>query len=253
MNDQDQSTVPSYCSGLGRLADLMKTSGAKGILGINPMVIESNSNVVMYTGSSGNYSLAIESAGPIPNLFVNPISAFTQHNNGAIISYPRVSNTANTGVYGTLTFGVGTALNNVIPVSVNMVTGESSYLGYFGSNENGWPVSGIFDSGTNTLGIGGYDIPTCANLSFCPSSPTTVTPSIYNYDGSGTRISLSVQLSSVEGLANYSILPYWGNRLLPSYGQAIYGMPFFYGKNVYLEFYDNSQPDSYPRWGFAIQ
>ncbi|MDQ5922225.1 MAG: hypothetical protein QG673_2284 [Pseudomonadota bacterium] len=250
INDGSQSSVPDNCSSNGRFANLLQTSGARGILGVNPMTFESNSTLqnLIYVQTSSGFVNIVESS--VQTLNVNPLSLLMQNNNGLIISYPKVSKNSTISIYGTMVMGLNTTSNNVIPSTIQSVRGNpNTNLGYFDVNENGWPVSGIFDSGTDTLALGGYNIPVCNDSSFCPSSPVTFSTIVSNYDG-GESSYIMQTVSSVQGLGGYAVLPYWGTRLLPSSGLAVYGLPFFYGRNVYLGFYDSGTSTT-PTWGYA--
>lgn len=248
INDINQSTVPASCS-LVSFNNLLANSGANGVIGVNPQVFASNSHVKLYIESqAGVYTqLDYKTANSDPILNVNPIVGFAE-SNGLIISLPAVTANSNTNIYGVLTFGVNTRANNQINnASVQLIGNKSSELGYFKSTSTTNVTSRtIFDTGTNGYVVYGLNMAQCGN-NYCPGSPTTWTSSLSNWGFDiTTSYNESIQISNPVNQAS-AIMPNWA-FVSNTPGITVYGLPFFFGKNVYAQFPTESQAS--PVWGY---
>lgn len=256
INDTNQSLAPITCRNAanGKFSDLMTTYGANGIIGINPMIIENNMQLFTYACNGNNCNEIINATGLPISLNINPIASFPEYNNGLSISLPEVPDNSNTNIYGTLTFGLNTTKNNIVPIETKHVQGNpNDYLGSFIESSYGHQVNAIFDSGTN---VNAFDstIQQCSNHSYCPSSPIAWQSTIYSYNNlneSATIFQMIASPYTTNGIA--SIAPTWGAYFSAGADNAmIYGMPFFYGKTVYIGFNGTiiSNMGIGPSWGF---
>lgn len=248
-DSSSQSSVPSSCSNQGNFNNF-SDSGARGIIGINPMINLSNTTNYDYTCVNGSCT-QINSGIPVPYLNVNPVGYFVSGNSsGEVISLPAVSANTDSNIYGTLTFGINTETNNQVPTNISSVQGDpTDFIGRFLGSSSGSQFPTMFDSGTNHLLFYSTEISQCGDV-YCPSSPTAWISQIMNYDLSGSAIALSSIISAPTGY--YGLIPDLG--IVAASGDGLYGLPFYFGKNVYLGFVgSNSVMGSGPTWGFVNQ
>jgi hypothetical protein len=202
---------------------------------------------------------------------VNPVALFAADNNGVIIELPAVSGSA-ASLSGSLVFGIGTQSNNALG-SATVYTMDSSLS--FTTSYKGTPYSGSFiDSGSN-----GYffldssivpaltDCPQSSNAPgfYCPSSTQTLTATNQGTNDLGTKGatgSVSFSIANAETLFNSSadsvfsqlggpsiIPPPAGGTSMPPYFD--WGLPFFYGRNVYTAIENASTPGGIgPYWAY---
>lgn len=254
------STVPNGCTSFGLpLEDDLASLGANGILGIGNFAQDcgtactqsgaSNPGVYFICPSSG-CEITAES---ISNQVQNPVTLFATDNNGVIIELPAVSG-AETSVTGSLIFGIDTQSNNALgsatvytvdPSTGNFTTifdgvtyGDASFLDS-GSN-------GFYFLDSNTTGI-----PVCRDATFwyCPSSTQNLSATNKGTNGATGTVNFSVgnadtltanlNDAAVNGLAG------------PNSGMFDWGLPFFFGRNVYTAIEGQNTPGGQgPYWAY---
>jgi hypothetical protein len=232
------SATPSGCSSqglsLGSLADL----GANGLLGVGQAIPDQQ--LYYSCPSSGCVDTTESPAQQVQN----PVASFTTDNNGVILELPSVSG-AEASVTGSLIFGIGTQSNNGLGSAT--VFGTDPY-GNFSTTYNSTPYEGFLDSGSNAiyfLNSSTTELPECSDATFlyCPSSAQSFT--VLNTAESGTNgANGSVTFTVANGdlllsIANDSAV----NGLAgPSPGQFDFGLPFFFGRNVFVAIDGKSTP-----------
>jgi hypothetical protein len=195
----------------------------------------------------------------------NPISAFTdsRFNNGLVLVMPAVTNPGAATASGELIFGVDTIAsgssvfsNNTVPLAgkrvmlgVDPVNNLDSYLNITTQLLRS-PSPQIFygsylDTGTNGLFFNdssSVPIPKCNNSTwYCPASTLTLN-AVLSDGGSTTlnQVNLQFQVGNAEALfstSNTAFVDASGAAPVGSTDFA-WGMPFFYGKRVYLSIWD---------------
>lgn len=278
--------VPSTCSNGSTLnANTRAALGANGILGVGVEPTDCS-----YAGASACSPTSGLSSPPYPAYYTcsgtscspafvdttaqvtNPVVLFPTDNNGVIVELPAVSGTAAT-VSGSLVFGIGTESNNQLPGSASLftlncdvftTTFEGQAYGITNFNTCAGPGSFI-DSGSNGLYFpNASKIPTCptntaaGDLSsfYCPSSTDNLSATMEGADGTTKNVSFSVQntetlftTSSTESDAAFSGLA----GVNPSGAGFDWGLPFFYGVNLYSSIDGQAMPSGAPAapwWAF---
>jgi hypothetical protein len=195
----------------------------------------------------------------------NPISAFTdsRFNNGLVLVMPAVTNPGAATASGELIFGVDTIAsgssvlsNNTVPLAgkrvmlgVDPVNNLDSYLNITTQLLRS-PSPQIFygsylDTGTNGLFFNdssSVPIPKCNNSTwYCPASTLTLN-AVLSDGGSTTlnQVNLQFQVGNAEALfstSNTAFVDASGAAPVGSTDFA-WGMPFFYGKRVYMSIWD---------------
>jgi hypothetical protein len=171
----------------------------------------------------------------------NPVALFATDNNGVILELPALPAAGQTGVSGTLVFGIATQSNNALG-SAFVLTTDSS--GNFTTTYKGQTLNSSFiDSGSNGLFFPDNTITLCtstqsnpnANEFFCPGSTLALTAVNQGQNGASSTVAFDItSLNSINpnfyGSAELGG-PAATSTTLGSYFD--WGLPFFYGKNVY--------------------
>jgi hypothetical protein len=179
----------------------------------------------------------------------NPVASFASDNNGVILELPAVNGEA-PSVNGSLIFGIGTQSNNGLGRATVFGTDQ---FGDFTTAYKGTAHNSFLDSGSN--GIYFLDAPTSglplcgmpASGLYCPSPPQSFT--VTNSAAAGTIGGSATAMFTVGDAA--SLLAGGNNaavngiagpapKLLP--GEFDFGLPFFFGRNVYTAIEGKSTP-----------
>jgi hypothetical protein len=173
----------------------------------------------------------------------NPAWLFSADNNGVIVELPSVPATGAAVVNGSLVFGIGTQANNalgaarVIPMDAN---------GEFTTTYQGKSYSGsFFDTGSDALYFldsATTGLTSCRDASFyyCPTSPQNLSATIPAVNGTTGTITFSV--ANADALFANPVLSAFSNLAGPNVGSFDWGLPFFFGRNVFFAI--ESQPTS---------
>jgi len=269
------AAVPGSCSEGGTAANTLASLGANGILGVGSEPTDcfaDDTNVcapgvvssplpVYYTCTGDTCSPAYMATA---NEVANPAVYFSADNNGVIVELPSVSGSAAT-VTGSLVFGIGTQSNNQLPASDTVLTltcglftteFDGSSYGITNATKCTGPGSFI-DSGSNAYFFPDATIPLCpsntpyGNLSawYCPSSTENL--SATNYGANGTSLATSFSVANAETLFTSpsteadAALSQLGGVNPTGYGFD-WGLPFFYGNNVYVSIDGQKMPSGTP-------
>ncbi len=178
----------------------------------------------------------------------NPVSMFPQDNNGVILELPSILSPSGAfNVPGFMVFGIGTEANNSLGSSATVLNLNSA--GMFTTTFNGVSYPNSFvDSGSN-----GLFFPNTLNISttctssagfYCPSSPvpSQATP------GTASPVDFTVvsadQLFSGTNTAFNDLAGPSSNLTGPS-SPFDWGLPFFFGNNVFTNFENQSGNGAY--------
>ncbi|MGC1105074.1 MAG: DUF3443 family protein [Candidatus Acidiferrales bacterium] len=269
--DTGAPTTPSCSdgstfSGLDSLAAL----GANGILGVglfaqdcgNGCTLTGVSNTGYYFscpgGSDTNCAVTSEA---LSAQVVNPVVMFPVDNNGVIVELPAVpADTVATSITGYLIFGIGTESNNGMGSATVYSVDPTS--GNFSTEFEGLPYtdSSFLDSGSDAL----YFDPTntdlvneeCADLDdefYCPTSPEAFSATNEGFsNGTSGQVNFTVanadsffdnQADNSDGVFNGLAGPFSG--------VFDWGLPFFYGLNVYTAIDGQNTPAGVgPFWAY---
>jgi len=180
----------------------------------------------------------------------NPVAMFTSDNNGAIIELPATSAPA-ASLSGSLVFGIGTQANNALNGATVYTVDD---FGNFTTSYKGQTYSSSFiDSGSNGyffLDSSSTGIPDCGSASgfYCPSNTQNLSATNQGANGASGTVNFSV--GNAETLfANPADFVF---GTLGGPGQDFdWGLPFFYGRNVFTAIEGKSTPGgSGPYWAY---
>jgi hypothetical protein len=254
--------APSSCSNGGSNENTAQLLGANGILGIGPEPTDCTIAGINYCNGSNQpvppniyYSCPSTGCGDgdLPVLISstqqvsNPIPLFgvlgaPSDNNGVILQFPSVSGTEN-NVTGSMTFGIGTESNNFLQ-GQTVYTLDSA--DHFTTSYNGQTLTSSFiDTGSNALYFPDTQ-PVCTVNSqyYCPASLTSLDATNtgatqgqgiidFSVDNADSLLSTSPS-DAVFGTLAGPLGTY--NTCSDGQGSCTFewGLPFFYGRSVYV-------------------
>jgi hypothetical protein len=250
IGDPKFSLAPSRCSATGPAKNSVSEMGANGILGL-AIFRQDCGNACVLSGSPGMYYTCPSSgcqpaAIPLALQLQQPVSMFAVNNNGVIIELPSVPAGGAIKTGGSLVFGIGTQTNNRIGSAA--VIGVDPGTANFTTIYNSTSYSASFiDSGSNAFFFAGASTPVCTDPSvagfYCPPATKNLSATIQGRNGTSASVNFSVGnaltlLTSNPGFAAF------GNLGAPQLGPTSFdwGLPFFYGRNVYTAIDGASTP-----------
>jgi hypothetical protein len=271
--------IPTTCSNGSTLNENTQASlGANGILGVG-----SEPTDCFYEGGSvcgpgsglssppypAYYTCSGNSCSPAfittADQVTNPVALFPTDNNGVIVELPSVSGAAAT-ISGSLIFGIGTESNNQLASTATVFTLTcDNFTTDFANNVYGItnPVTcagpgSFIDSGSNGLFFpDATGIPACPSQTpagdlssfYCPASTENLSATNSSSNGSSKTTSFSVAnaeslftTASTDTDAALSGL----SGLNPTGFGFDWGLPFFYGVNVYTSIDGQKVPSGAP-------
>jgi hypothetical protein len=254
--DPSFAAVPSGCVSTGVPEDdTLQTLGANGILGVGPFIADCG-GACEQSGSinPGLYYECVSSTCQVITQAVsqqvqNPVALFPTDNNGVIIQLPALS-AAVSSINGSMVFGIGTQSNNGLGGTTLFPLNSS---GEFDTTYMGESYPAFVDSGSNAIffldaGLTGLTV--CADNSgfYCPASQSKFTAQTTS---GSTTASVNFSIDSADALfatsANF-VFPTLGG---PNPGTFDWGLPFFFGRNVYTAIESRSTPKGAgPFWAY---
>ncbi|MEX3941007.1 DUF3443 family protein [Paraburkholderia sp. BR10937] len=234
----------------GSLNDTSSSIAAHGILGIGPAEYDCGSGCAttpngVYFGctGSGNSTSCTDLAVVEASQVTNPVRLFPTDNTGVILNMPAVTSSGSTSATGFLTFGIGTQSNNAVPTSGIQKLTTDHYGNVQSASLSGTSVSAaFFDTGSNGLFFPDSTLSsTMCKLAigfYCPASTVSRTPSVTGFNG--TNVSAGLSIANALNLFEDGGFAY-GNVGGIMTGVAFdFGMPFFYGRTVYVNYDPNT-------------
>jgi hypothetical protein len=236
IGDPAYPTVPSDCAATGSSEDTVADFGGNGIIGINQIVADCGSYCATaqqagYYSCTGGTCTDIGEA--VADQISNPIAAFTQDNNGAVMEFDAVPAAGAATASGSLVFGIGTQSNNALG-SAQVLTVDD--YGNFTTIFNNQTLDQSYiDSGTNSYSFNDNAITQCTGGNagwFCPTS--TVTLSAENKGLNGVTSTVSFSIANTDTLFNTNDTAFNDLGGPGSNGSFAWGFPFFLGRAVYV-------------------
>jgi Protein of unknown function (DUF3443) len=258
--DQSYGTPPLACTTDGFASPALDpaTSFFNGVLGVGVFAQDcgeycegTTTNQQYYACTGTNCS---EASLSVNQQVSNPISFFATDNNGLLLKLPSIAAGGAPSVNGSLFFGIGTEVNNV-PSGVTAYSADSN--GEFTTVFSAYSTDSMpsfLDTGSNYLYFPpptSGALPDCGNSwgsdwsgYFCPAAVQSF--SAVNTDATGTNTgSVSFQIQNAYTLLNNGNADFTdvGATVLSGEGataQFDFGLPFFYGRSVYVGFATSS-------------
>jgi hypothetical protein len=252
--------VPTDCANNGTSDDTLSTLGANGLLGVGVFPQDCGgacastgpSNPELYYECPASGCVVVAEA--LAQQVLNPVVLFSTDNNGVILELPTASS-PEASLSGSLIFGIGTQSNNALNgATVYSVDDYGNFITTYKSQAYN---QSFIDSGSNGLYFldsATTGIPVCsdANFFYCPS--TTQSLSATNEGSTGTPSgTVSFSVANADDLFNDNPTAtvfgqLGGPNSIPGFD---WGLPFFYGRNVYTAIYGQKTPGGTgPYWAY---
>lgn len=207
-----------------------------GILGIGVFIQDcgpictTQSNNTLYFSCVG--STCAGTTVPLLNQVQNPVWLLPSDNNGVLLTLPNVPSTGAPAVSGSLILGIGTAMNNIPPAGVSVLTTDPN--GFVSTiYKNNPPIQSVVDSGSNGYFFQDPTIPVCAmplQDFYCPPNPTPLLATLVGANGHQAMIPFQVA-NAVSLLQTGNVV---FNNLGGQFSFFVWGLPFFLGRTAYV-------------------
>lgn len=254
--DATFGTVPTAC---GTPEASPAAARFNGILGVGLFDEDCGAGCVSGVNNGRYYSctgtICSGTAVALASQVQNPVAHLLVDNNGVLVQLPGVSPGGASSDNGQLVLGIGTQANN-IPSGVT--TYHANLNGDFTTVFNGTAYNNSFiDSGSNGLFFADplslLSVCAAPNAAwYCP--PSTTTLSATNRGASGSpSVPLSFQIGNATSLFNSGnhVFAELGGTMPPGASGFDWGLPFFYGRNVFVGIQGRSSTlGSGPYWAY---
>ena len=264
IGDSGFANIPASCGTAANAHDSAQTLGSNGILGIGFFVHDCGQNCVV-NANAGQYfvcptpATCASTAVTLADQVQNPVALFAgPDNNGTILELPAVPASGQGSVTGSLVFGIGTQSNNGLG-GATVLKADAS--GNFTTRYNGqsFPLS-FLDSGSNAiyfLDAATTGFPTCSNTGrfgpavvnfYCPGGSQTLSATHVGSNGAISNFSFVVANGEAEFSTGSEAL---GNIGGPHPGNFDWGLPFFFGRNIFTAIEGANTPvGAGPFWAY---
>jgi hypothetical protein len=250
IGDSGFSPVPRRCAATGASKNSVSSLRANGILGLavfpqdcgDACVLSGNLGIYYACPASGCQTVAV----PLAQQLQNPVTLFARNNNGVVIELPSVPSGVAASINGSLIFGIGTQANNAIGSAT--VIGVDAATANFTTVYNGISYSASFiDSGSNGFFFADAGTPVCTDLAtagfYCPAATKNLSAAIQGRNGKSAAVNFSLANATalVTGNPGFAVL---GSLGAPQISATAFdwGLPFFYGRSVYVAISGASTP-----------
>jgi hypothetical protein len=259
-------SVPSQCTGMGLPpSNTLDTLLANGILGVGLFAqdcgISSSpscpASTDVYYDCPSATTCAPMTASAAQQL-ANPVTLFSTDNNGVIVELPAVSG-AEASISGSLVFGISTESNNALG-SATVYTADPTSGTFTTSFDNSSYPGSFIDSGSNGyffLDESATGMPYCdatasapeGNGFYCPANTQGFSATNQGTNGASGVVTFSI--ANANDLFSNSSDAVFGDLGGLFSGEFDWGLPFFYGQNVYVAIEGQSAPGgTAPYWAY---
>jgi hypothetical protein len=235
--------VPADCSASSPNAEnTVNAFGANGVIGLSTFKDDCGLACQDTAISPAYYDCSAAGCVPVAVLqasqVVNPVYHFASNNNGIVLQLPAIGSAGQLAARGSLVLGIDTQSNNALGSHKQLTL--DPLLGYFTTTYKGVQMANSFiDSGSNGYFFTDSGIPGCTTNAgfYCPTARLDLTATNTGQNGTTSPANFSVVSADTLTLANptFSALPNvaGANSLANSFD---WGLPFFYGRSVYVGF-----------------
>ena len=252
---------PATCGGSGTLVNSVTDWAANGVLGVGVFgadcgvaCIGAATPLAIYFGCAAGGACTPENVA-LSAQVTNPATLFAADNNGLIINMPNLQNAnGDMSVQGELVFGLGTQADNSLPVTGLILLGADAN-GDFAAHYNGTGLSypALIDSGTDSYLFNDPAIAICTSAAwvgyYCPAgAPQSL--SAVNMSAQSTAAIIPANSSTIDFAVSdpnsfvANAAAYAGHAGGSGATTFTWGLPFFFGRPVYIGFEARSA-DSY--------
>ena len=245
------ATVPASCENPYQTPYTPPSeAGFNGILGVGLAAEDCGSDCVwqslavpntdngVYFSCSGS-TCSGGSTNSLANQVQNPVGAQATDNNGLLIELPSIISTGTSGVSGYMILGIGTKSNNQ-PGSVNLY--ETDAYGNIATTFQGSTVDGFLDTGSNGL-LFSANLATDSQNWYVPNSVVNYSATNQGSQTGATASKIYFDIADADTLfSTDSVFNDLGGYVDPSVYVFDFGLPFFFGRNIYIGIDGKSVP-----------
>jgi len=253
------STIPAGCSSMGTPEDDLTTLGANGILGVGNYAQDCGTACTVSGASNPGLYYACPDSGcevtteSVSSQVQNPVVLFATDNNGVIIELPSVTG-AETSVTGSMIFGIGTRSNNGLG-SATVYTIDPSSGNFTTVFDNvTYADASFLDTGSNAiyfLDANTTGLPICTDTTFWYCPTTTQSLSATNQGANGASGAVNFVVGNADTLTASATVGVANGLAGPNPGTFDWGLPFFFGRNVYTAIEGQNTPaGAGPYWAY---
>lgn len=246
------SATPAGCNASNLINDVMGFN-ANGVLGVGVFAQDCGAACVsggasqIYYGCTSAGVCTAEASVALSAQVTNPVAMFAADNNGIIVNLPSLQNSnGEATVQGTLIFGLATQTDNELPAALT-VLGASPTTGDFNSQYCGAAactasmplLPTLIDSGTDAYAFNDPSILGCASGQWvgydCPAVPPLSVQAVnigVGTNNASSTVSYAIENPDTKFLPNMAA--YGDLAGVGSTTSSTWGMPFFYGRTVYV-------------------
>ncbi len=236
---------PATCGANGTLINGVSGFNANGVLGLGALAQDCGATCLS-AATSIYYICTAAGACTAENValtaqITNPVTLFAADNNGIIVNLPNLVNAnGDSTVQGELIFGIATQTNNPLPatgLTVLGADGNGDFRATYYTSTTVLPA--LIDSGTDSYAFNDPTLAVCSSGSFvggyyCPAGAPL----------SRSAVNLGVGVNNASSTVDFAIedpTTFVANAAAfidlaggPGSTNFIWGMPFFYGRLVYI-------------------
>ena len=245
----DDRTVPSpappaTCGANGTLINGVSGFDANGVLGLGVFAQDCgaaclSSAMSIYYGCTAAGVCTAEIVA-LANQVTNPVTMFATDNNGIIVNLPNLKNAnGDATVQGELIFGIATQTNNGLPATGLTVLGTDASGDFKATYYTSTTVlPALIDSGTDSYAFNDPALAVCSSGSFvgyyCPVGAPLARSAVNS--GVGANNASSTVDFAIQDPTTFvaNATAFTGLAGGPGSSHFFWGMPFFYGRQVYL-------------------
>jgi hypothetical protein len=253
------ATIPDSCTSSGGPSEnTLDTLGANGVLGVGLFRQDCGIGCAVGGVSNPGFYYACSASGCQPTIeglaqqLQNPVWLFAHDNNGVIVELPAVSPLGATSVSGSLVFGIGTQANNSLGSSaVFTVDGQGTFTTVYKGQSYGGSFLDTGSNGIYFLDSGTTGLPLCPDTSdfYCPATPQAL--SAVHLGVNGTTNTLAFGVANADVFFGSTLFSAFSMLSGPNSGSFDWGVPFFYGRNVFTAVESQGTPGGLgPYWAY---
>ena len=241
------SLIPSACMNVPNgEEDTVAQFGANGVLGIGNYLRDCGDFCTQSGAQDGSDYNACSTTVPVicsPTTLdttlqvANPAALFATDNNGVLLQMGPVGSTDLSSATGLLVFGINTQTNNSLGTATIFAL-DAGYGTLQTSFDGVNLTQSYLDTGSDGYFLPDSSIPVCTDATgfFCPTTPLGLSAQIQDTDGNVAAVPFTV--------ASADSVPF-GDAVAPGLAGPAgtdaqqtfdWGLPFFYGRNVYVIF-----------------
>jgi uncharacterized protein DUF3443 len=255
VGDPAAGTAPGSCStGAGNNISTVAALGANGVMGIGYFLQDCGQNCVDNAFPGQYYACpasgCVPTAVPVNQQLQNPIGALSADNNGAVIALPSANADGQATLSGTLYYGIGTESDNGVGAAqfLTVESGASATQppATLVTMFNGSTMAGsVVDSGSNAYFFDDSALTVCTDIADFYCTAASLSATLQGVNNATATVNFDVGdadilLDTSTPLAVFPTLAGQNGSLNNSIPGFDWGLPFFYGRSVYVLFEDGS-------------